>query len=217
MGVVPNAPDEKLNTNVTFEVQAKPVPSTEDEINPEGSFIAGEEGVLVIHFHANPGPNELSWYPGDIIGNLTSTGTNLTVQTGRYTSEGWKDAVDCVNATGSASACAKTRSNPIQSNPSNAYVAILKVSELTEDDQNHVHNLTITNDIGTTSYSVRIQTIEVGLTTGAIAGIVVGCIVGVVLIAGAILLFIRHRNGKKSKKIRQRKKESRAEERTDRL
>merc|ERR1712110_313509 len=100
----------------------------------------------------------------------------------------------------------------IQSNPSNAYVAILKVSELTEDDQNHVHNLTITNDIGTTSYSVRIQTIEVGLTTGAIAGIVVGCIVGVVLIAGAILLFIRHRNGKKSKKIRQRKKESRAEE-----
>merc|ERR1719278_1353035 len=129
-------------------------------------------------------------------------------------SEGWKDAVDCVNATGSASACAKTRST---SNPSNAYVAILKISELTEDDQNHVHNLTITNRMGTTSYSVRIQTIEVGLTTGAIAGIVVGCIVGVVLIAGAILLFIRHRNGKKSKKIRQRKKESRAEERTDRL
>ena len=32
-----------------------------------------------------------------------------------------------------------------------------------------------------------------------------------------ILCPCRHRNGKKSKKIRQRKKESRAEERTDRL
>ena len=68
-----------------------------------------------------------------------------------------KNQVECVNATGSASAC-----NPFQStsNPDNAYVAILKISELTEDDQNHVHNLTITNRIGTTSYSVRIQTIE---------------------------------------------------------
>ena len=118
-----------------------------------------------------------------------------------------------MNATGSALTCANTWSTT--SNPSNAYVAILKISELTEDDQNHMHNLTITNRIGTTSYSVRIQTIEgntitpstvkdvllpfpidiieisVGLTTGAIAGIVVGCIVGVVLIAGAILLFIR--------------------------
>ena len=65
-----------------------------------------------------------------------------------------------MNATGSASACAKTWSTSNPSNPSNAYVAILKISELTEDDQNHVHNLTITNRIGTTSYSVRIQTIE---------------------------------------------------------
>ena len=73
---------------------------------------------------------------------------------------------------------------------------------------------------------------------GAVAGIVVGCIV--VLITVAILMLVtfvtinsnvfllptplilpcspsRHRNGKKSKRIRQRKKESRAEERTDRL
>jgi len=88
---------------------------------------------------------------------------------------------------------------------------------LTEDDQNNAHTLFIKNTFGTTAYSVRIQNMEVGLTTGAIAGIVVGCIVGVVLIAAAVLMFIRHRNGKKSKKIRQRKKESRAEERTDRL
>ena len=36
-----------------------------------------------------------------------------------------------------------------------------------------------------------IAIISVGLTTGAIAGIVVGCIVGVVLIAAAVLMFIR--------------------------
>ena len=69
-----------------------------------------------------------------------------------------ENQVECVNVTGSASACDKTRSTSYSSN--NAYIAILKVSELTEDDQNHLHNLTITNLIGTTSYSVRIQTIE---------------------------------------------------------
>ena len=46
---------------VDLSCPAKPVPSTEDEINPEGSFVAGEEGVLVIHFHSNPVPEELSW------------------------------------------------------------------------------------------------------------------------------------------------------------
>ena len=32
-------------------------------------------------------------YPADMTGNLTSTVTNMTVQAGRYVSEGWKDAV----------------------------------------------------------------------------------------------------------------------------
>ena len=53
--------------------------------------------------------------------------------------------VDCVNTTGSASACAKTW---YKSNTSNANVAILKISELTEDDQNHLHILKIKNHIG---------------------------------------------------------------------
>ena len=34
--------------------------------------------------------------PGDMAGNLTSTETNMTVQAGRYTSEGWMDAVRVV-------------------------------------------------------------------------------------------------------------------------
>ena len=131
-----------------------------------------------------------------------------------------ENQVECVNATGSSSSCPSAYS---ESNPRNAFIAVLKISELTEDDQNHVHTLKIKNDLGETTYSVRIQTIEgnkttkhyesffvtfkillewpldiveisVGLTTGAIAGIVVGCILGVVLIAGAILMIIRFVN-----------------------
>jgi len=210
-GINLTPPAAKLSRNVTFTVPAAPVPSTDPEINPEGTFVAGEQGVLVIHFHSNPEPEQLLWQPWDVSSNLTSTRQNKTVQYGRYESEGWMDAVDCLS---NHTACAGIQS---LANPRNAYVAILTISELTEDDQNNVHSLFIKNTYGTTTYSVRIQNMEVGLTTGAIAGIVVGCIVGVVLIAAAVLMFIRHRNGKKSKKIRQRKKESRAEERTDRL
>ena len=64
--------------------------------------------------------------------------------------------VDCLHAIGS-DACVTTYT---PSNPSNAYVAILKISELKEDDQNYAHNLTISNSVGTTTYAVRIQTIE---------------------------------------------------------
>merc|ERR1711994_904472 len=105
------------------------------------------------------------------------------------------DQVDCLS---NHTACAGIQS---LANPRNAYVAILTISELTEEDQNNAHSLFIKNTYGTTAYSVRIQNMEVGLTAGVIAGIVVGCIVGVVLIAAAVPMFIRHRNGKKSKKI----------------
>ena len=71
-----------------------------------------------------------------------------------------KPQIECVNATGSAVACDPFRSTSNPSNPTNAFVAILKISELTEDDQNHVHTLKIKNIRGETTYSVRIQTIE---------------------------------------------------------
>ena len=68
-----------------------------------------------------------------------------------------ENQVECVNATDSSSSCPSTYS---ESNPRNAFIAVLKISELTEDDQNHVHTLKIKNDLGETTYSVRIQTIE---------------------------------------------------------
>jgi hypothetical protein len=69
------------------------VPPAEPEVNPEGSFVEGEEGVVIIYFHSNPAPTGLSWVLEDMAGNLTSTETNMTMTVGRYTSEGWKPTV----------------------------------------------------------------------------------------------------------------------------
>jgi hypothetical protein len=69
------------------------VPPAEPEVNPEGSFVEGEEGVVVIYFHSNPAPIRLSWVMQDMDVNLTSTETNMTIAAGRYTSEGWKPTV----------------------------------------------------------------------------------------------------------------------------
>merc|ERR1719153_393334 len=46
----------KKETNVTFTVEAPPVPSNETEIIPEGQFVEEEEGLVVIYFHSNPKP-----------------------------------------------------------------------------------------------------------------------------------------------------------------
>ena len=64
------------------------------------------------------------------------------------------DQVDCLS---NHTACAGIQS---LANPRNAYVAILTISELSEDDQNNVNSLFIKNSYGTTTYSVRIQNME---------------------------------------------------------
>ena len=64
--------------------------------------------------------------------------------------------VDCLS---NHTACAGIQS---LANPRNAYVAILTISELSEDDQNNVNSLFIKNSYGTTTYSVRIQNVEAG-------------------------------------------------------
>ena len=44
-----------------FSLPAPPVASSEAEIHPKGTFLAGEEGVLNIHFRSNPEPIEIVW------------------------------------------------------------------------------------------------------------------------------------------------------------
>ena len=48
-----------INIIKNFLCSAPPVDSS--EIHPEGKFVAGEDGVLIIHFRSNPEPIELIW------------------------------------------------------------------------------------------------------------------------------------------------------------
>ena len=45
-------------------------------------------------------------------------------------------------------------------NESKAFVAVLKISSLEKDDEQNFFNLSITNELGTTYYVVRIANIE---------------------------------------------------------
>ena len=59
------------------------------------------------------------------------------------------------------STCALNQSEiDVDMNHINAYVAILRISQLKKEDEQYVHSLTITNEQGTTSYAVRIANIE---------------------------------------------------------
>ena len=65
--------------------------------------------------------------------------------TGRFTSMGWM--VD--------------QSEPdTNQNPNSAFVAILYISQLKKQDEQTVFNLSITNELGTTYYAVRISYIK---------------------------------------------------------
>ena len=59
------------------------------------------------------------------------------------------------------STCAFNQSEiDIGTNQINAFVAILRISQLKKEDEQYVHRLTITNEQGATSYAVRISNIE---------------------------------------------------------
>ena len=65
------------------------------------------------------------------------------------------------NLTALMSTCAFNQSETdVDMNQINAYVAILRISQLKKEDEQYVHRLTITNEQGATSYAVRITNIE---------------------------------------------------------
>ena len=45
-------------------------------------------------------------------------------------------------------------------NPNHAYIATLRVAELEAEDSEQVHTLTVTNPKGSTTYKIRIASIE---------------------------------------------------------
>ena len=64
---------------------APPVPNnTVVETQADEDLVAGQEGVILVPFHSNPEPENMTWYLSDLSEPLY---LNQTI--GKYTSEGW--------------------------------------------------------------------------------------------------------------------------------
>ena len=64
---------------------APPVANTTiGETIAEEELVAGNEGVVLVPFHSNPAPTNITWYLSDLEEPL---GFNETI--GQYTNEGW--------------------------------------------------------------------------------------------------------------------------------
>ena len=97
-----------------------------------------------------------------IVSNSTTADTNTTIN-----DEATLNVTVSMNTTTSKnltalmSTCAFNQSETdVDMNQINAYVAILRISQLKKEDEQYVHRLTITNEQGATSYAVRITNIE---------------------------------------------------------
>ena len=93
-----------------------------------------------------------------IVSNSTTADTNndeatlnVTVSMNTTTSE---------NLTALRTCAFNKSETDVDMNQINAYVAILRISQLKKEDEQYVHRLTITNELGTTFYAVRITNIE---------------------------------------------------------
>lgn len=188
--------EEEKETTASMTVKGPPVP-VDETVGMEGEFKVGEPATLLIPFHAYPGPTSLIYRLTDVGGDLNVTLSANTSSAGRYTARGWR-LKDENNATRT------TRSS------SREYYAILEVSELEKEDRDRVHTMIAFNELGNATYTFNFQNIEDGgMSAGVIAGIVIGSLAGVLLVGVLVILFIRHRNGKKSKKIKQERKRKR--------
>jgi len=186
--------EEDKSYSINMIVQAPPVPNnTVIETVSDGELVTGQEGMILIPFHSNPHPTNITWYLTDIDWPLSG---NQTI--GKYTSEGW---IQYNKTTARASTSTAT-----------GFVARLRIDKLRSSDSGMEHSLTVANELGQSNYTFRIQEItNVGLGGGEIAGIVIGCILAVILIAALVILFIRRKNIKKSKKIKQERRKEREE------
>jgi len=188
--------EENRAKHFMITIQGPPVPSNDEvETITFDQPHSGSEGVLLVPFHSNPVPKNISWeISGE--GRIGKNGTS-----GRFTSEGWEE----YNGT-TPDYIRRIRA----STTAKQFVAKLRISKLKVSDGGKTHSLFVENEYGTTKYNVRVQHIKkVGLTDGEIAGVVIGVIAGVLLIAAAVILVIRHRNLKKAKKERQERRRQR--------
>jgi len=184
---------EDRSASFLMRVLAPPVPSTDViETLAEEELKSGKEGLLMVPFHANPEPMNLTWY---LDGLTNPLGMNETRD--RFSSRGW---------------IRYNHSLKVDNEP-NQYVALLDINKLKVKDSDTVHNISIANAKGTTMYQFRIQQIKKGgLSAGEIAGIVVGVVAGVILIALCVILIIRRKNIRKAKIQRQERRRQREDQ-----
>ena len=96
-----------------------------------------------------------------IVSNSTTADTNTTIN-----DKATLNITDSMNTTATENLAAlrtcefNQSETDVDMNQINAYVAILRISQLKKEDEQYVHRLTITNEQGTTSYAVRIANIE---------------------------------------------------------
>jgi len=183
------------NRGRAFEVTVKgpPAPVNESVLTiSDEELRSGKDGLLLVPFHSNPAPLDLSWYIMEV-GNLSMNGTR-----DRFSSLGW------VEYNGTHYGHSRSMSGGGQ------FVARLMIEDLKVSDGGVEHLMNVRNEVGNTNYTVRIQDIKKGgLSGGEIAGIVVGVIAGIILIAALVILVIRRKNLKKAKKERREKKTKR--------
>jgi len=163
---------EERSASFLIRVLAPPVPRADViETLAEEELKSGKEGLLMVPFHANPAPLNLTWY---LDGLNSPLGMNETRD--RYSSRGF----------------IRYNHSLKMDNEPNQYVALLDINKLKVKDSDTLHNISIANDKGSTMYQFRIQKIKKGgLSDGEIAGIVVGVVAGVILIAICVILIIR--------------------------
>ena len=77
------------NEGQTLQIPAPPVPNnTVVDTVADEELVAGQEGVILVPFHSNPPPNNITWYLTDLDQPLY-----LNQTYGKYTSEGWMEYV----------------------------------------------------------------------------------------------------------------------------
>merc|ERR1711997_910716 len=184
---------EERSASFLIRVRAPPVPNADViETMSEEELKSGKEGLLMVPFHANPEPSNLTWY---LDGLDYPLGMNETRD--RFSSRGF---------------IRYNHSLKVDNEP-NQYVALLHINKLKVKDSDTVNNLSIANAKGTTMYQFRIQKIKKGgLSDGEIAGIVVGVVAGVILIAICVILIIRRKNIRKAKIQKQERRRQREEQ-----
>jgi len=177
--------EDVKSTWFEIKVVGPPVPK-EDEVYTESEveLKSGEEARLLVPFHSNPHPTNLSWVITDV-GTLDESIRNI----GRFYHEGWNQT----NGT------FYDGSRSWSETPEHQYVAVLRVDSLKKSDQGDEHILRVTNPRGTTEYTVKIQHITKVLSGGEIAGIVIGVLASIILVAVVVILVIRRKNIRKAK------------------